>query len=398
MGTRIGMILDQRFPPDIRVENEAASLANAGYEIYLWCYTYSDEPLYEKYHGFHIIRNKISRFWMKKMRAMVSRFPIYTYYLYFKISRFIQKYEIEILHVHDLYLLGAGLKLKKKYGLKIVSDLHENYVEGLKQYTFANTFPGNVIISIKKWYMLEKRWLQQVDRIIVVVEEAINRVSQIGINRSKIYAVQNYLNYKIFESYGIKKGVIDKYIKEEFILSYIGDFDFHRGLHILIEGFAKFINHKSSPIKLLLIGNGRIFKDLKEMVRKLQIGEFVEFTGYEHYTKLGSYIAASDVCAIPHLKSVHTDNTLPHKLCQYMYMKKPVIVSDCDPLRRIVEECKCGLVYTNSNPDDLAEKLEWFYSNRNLLEKLGNSGNRCVVNKYNWQTAEKTLLELYEKI
>ena len=101
MKKRIGMILDQQFPPDARVENEAMSLVKYGYDVYLWCYTYSDEPLYENYKGIHIIRNYISRYWMKKMRALVSSFPIYSYYLAHRISSFIEKYDIDVLHIHD---------------------------------------------------------------------------------------------------------------------------------------------------------------------------------------------------------------------------------------------------------------------------------------------------------
>ena len=34
---RILMLLEKRFPPDIRVENEAASLLEAGHEVHLLC-------------------------------------------------------------------------------------------------------------------------------------------------------------------------------------------------------------------------------------------------------------------------------------------------------------------------------------------------------------------------
>ena len=36
---KILMVLDHEFPPDIRVENEIASLHNAGHEIHVACYT-----------------------------------------------------------------------------------------------------------------------------------------------------------------------------------------------------------------------------------------------------------------------------------------------------------------------------------------------------------------------
>ena len=37
---KIGMILDETFPPDPRVENEAVTLINAGHEVFLFCLTY----------------------------------------------------------------------------------------------------------------------------------------------------------------------------------------------------------------------------------------------------------------------------------------------------------------------------------------------------------------------
>ena len=40
---KIGMILDAKFPPDPRVENEAVSLINAGHEVFIFCLKYSDE-------------------------------------------------------------------------------------------------------------------------------------------------------------------------------------------------------------------------------------------------------------------------------------------------------------------------------------------------------------------
>lgn len=36
-GMNIGMILNRRFSPDIRVEKEARTLINAGYRVHLLC-------------------------------------------------------------------------------------------------------------------------------------------------------------------------------------------------------------------------------------------------------------------------------------------------------------------------------------------------------------------------
>ena len=52
----IGMILDAPFPPDPRVENEAVSLVQAGYQVCLFCLTYGDEPAEEIHEGIRVCR------------------------------------------------------------------------------------------------------------------------------------------------------------------------------------------------------------------------------------------------------------------------------------------------------------------------------------------------------
>ncbi|MDC1375434.1 glycosyltransferase family 1 protein, partial [Polaribacter sp.] len=52
----IGMILDSTFPPDPRVENEAISLVQNGFNVFLFCLKYADEPEYEVLNGIHVKR------------------------------------------------------------------------------------------------------------------------------------------------------------------------------------------------------------------------------------------------------------------------------------------------------------------------------------------------------
>lgn len=392
---KIGMILDQKFPPDIRVENEATSLVKNGYEVFIFCYTYSREADKSRYRNVELRRTHVSRYWIKKMRGLINIVPLYEIFLKNKIIKFIKENNIDVLHVHDLYLLGVCLKVKDKLKIPIVSDLHENYVEGLRHYGFANKFPGKHLISIEKWERAERNWLQRVDKIIVVVEEAAKRLLGTGIDQHKIFAVPNYLNYNDFDKNGIQKQIVNKF-QEHFIVSYIGAFDHHRGINILIKAFAEFIENDIRA-RLLLVGQGKIFGELKKLAESLNIAPYVIFTSYQPADTIVSYIEASHVGVIPHLRTGHTNATLPHKLFQYMYKAKTVIVSDCDPLKRIVDGAGCGKVYDNQNPSSLAAALLWCYQNQKELIQLGRKGRTSVLRKYNWPKAEKKLLSLYEK-
>ena len=73
--------------------------------------------------------------------------------------------------------------------------------------------------------------------------------------------------------------------------------------------------------------------------------EHVRFEGWVEFSRVPSYLAASDVCILPLVRSVQTDAALPHKLFQYMLMGKPVVASACVEMSRVIEESGCGLLF-----------------------------------------------------
>ncbi len=395
---KIGMILDQVFPPDIRVENEGITLAQHGFSVDILCFSYQKDKIKnELFKGIKIHRIYKNKKWVKRGRALINtKFDYYTPFWARQIKKFIRENSIDSLHVHDLYLLGAAFKANETIGIKIIADLHENYVDGLRNYRFANTFPGNILISQKKWIKKEKEWCLRADHLITVIEEAVDRYIKLGLPREKITVVPNYVNIDRFldtEDDTVKINQLQK----KFVALYIGSFDLHRGLESVIMAVPKII--KEIPdFFLVLVGSGRNLNQLKILARNLKISENIAFEGYQPSKTLPSYLKGSSVCLIPHLKTTHTDNTIPHKLFHYMLLKKPVIVSDCDPLVRIVKESDCGLVYQSNQPDKLAACIHHLYHDQPLRQKMGENGYNAVIEKYNWKIGQNNMVKLYKDI
>ncbi len=395
---KIGMFLDQKFYGDLRVENEVQALVFAGFNVTVFCFTFEDKFREDDYFGATIVHIPVSKNIVFKLRGLTNTIiNIYPYYLVKLVKPYIIKHGINILHIHDLYLFEFGLKIKKAIkDITLVGDLHENYVEGLKHYKFANTFPGKYLISIKKWERSEINWCNQYDYLITVIEEAVERYVLLGINRDKFHIVSNYVNIETFKIENINETVIKKF--ENFnTLIYVGGFDLHRGLESTIRAVPGIIK-KVKRFKLILVGEGKNSGDLKNLAKKLKVEEHVSFEGWQPHDLLPSYIKASKVCLIPHLKTNHTDNTIPHKLFQYMLLKKPLLVSNCNPIERIVNETKTGLIFESNNSNHLAEKAIQLFSNDDELTKMGEYGYAAVKSKYNWNETSKNLIKLYDKI
>ena len=395
----IGMILDNEFTGDLRVENEVFSLCNSGFNVFVLCFNHGGKSNLEDFHGGKIVRIDISKFKKNKMKGLTNTiFDFYKMYWARHIKAFVKKYKIDVLHAHDLYMLGPAFRANKSLPAKlpVIGDLHENFPAALKYYKYSTTFPGKYIISIPKWERTEINWVNKADHVITVIEEAKTRYINLGLEKDKISVVANYVNPDFFLEKEAPEHKQGKFIGK-FVISYAGGFDTHRGLESVIRSLS-LLKKEIPNIMLVLIGAGINEEDLKKLTTSLNLENHVSFEGWVLPSKLPAYIDASDVCLIPHLKTEHTDNTLPHKLFQYMLLKKPVLSTNCDPLKRILEETNSGLVYTSNDEADIAKQLKSLYKNPELMKQMGENGKQAVIEKYNWDQTAKTLINLYHDL
>jgi len=81
-----------------------------------------------------------------------------------------------------------------------------------------------------------------------------------------------------------------------------------------------------------------------------------------------------------------------------MVMKKPIIVTDCPPLKRIVEETGSGLVIPSGDYNKMAEAVIKCYENPEISRSMGENGRKAVEEKYNWKREAEKLCALYGRI
>jgi len=394
---RIGMVLKARIPPpDIRVEKEARTLVSAGHEVFLLLERGHEQQVVEEWKG--MILNRVVE--MGFLREKIHR---YTFSFTFRdglwrdaIEKFARDNRVDVLHVHDLPLVGEVLGVGRKLGLPVVADLHENYPAGL-QVWYTNRLKKWTIYNYRRWASYEKKVVSAVDAVIVVVEEAKERVKGLGVDESRIYVVPNTAS-RDREEIPVDEEIIDRY-RDDFVLSYIGGFAPHRGLDTAVMSLQH-LKGKVKGLKLVLVGDrNRAYREyLERLAKSVGCSELVEFTGWQPFEKIWSYIRASDICLVPHARNPHTDSTIPHKIFQYMMVAKPVIVSDCPPLRRVVEESGGGLWFRFDRPEELAARVLELYDDPEKRKEVGLAGQRAFYERFNWDATSRPLLDLYERL
>ena len=172
----IGMVLPNSFPPDIRVEKEARCLIEQGHKVFLLAYQKNGQLKEENVNGIHVVRVSLhnSVFWRVFRYGEFSIFKVHPEWKK-HIQYFIDKFGIEILHIHDLPLVNTGITAAKRRSIPVIADLHENYAEAVKAWNSGKrsilTKIINFIFSPSRWDKHAKTVLQQVKHIIAVIDE-----------------------------------------------------------------------------------------------------------------------------------------------------------------------------------------------------------------------------------
>ena len=384
------MLLQSDFPPDIRLEKEIKSLSKAGYSIRVVCNQY-EKKLNPEYENCTI--DRVKALFKSKLLNKIFNFPIFFNPRFvIKILLNVLGFRPDFIHAHDLPMAPLGLLFGKIFRIPVISDMHENYPAALKAFQ-KKGIVNFVFKNYKAAKILEKYCIKRVDRIITVIDENSQRLINMGVRPEKIYLVSNTVDTQTFAVKSVDQNIVKKY-EGKIILLYTGFISPERGLEVVVKGM-KYLKDKLPEVKLLLVGNGIFLPSLKQIARKEQVAEFVDFINWPGHENLGSYLNISKIGICPQPNNDHWNNSIPHKLFEYMSRSIPVLATDAIPLKRIILETKAGLIYKTDNPGSFAEKvIEMMDSEIDF----GNNGINAVKEKYNWENDAKMLVRLYDEL
>jgi glycosyltransferase involved in cell wall biosynthesis len=359
---KILMVLETEFPSDIRVENEMQALTEAGHEVHLACSTMKNRPERDLFGKSIVHRKKIKSF-IYRSSVGCLKFPFYFNFWRNFIFTLCAQEKFEVIHIHDLPLSQIGIEVKRKFNIRLVIDLHENWPALIKIAPHTQTILGRLLSSNKQWKEYEREVLFKADNIITIIEEARNRVIGLGINSSKVCMVSNTIN---FENLSIQTKNNDS---DALTIFYGGAINSHRGLQIVLETINMCVL-RNIKIRFWIVGDGSFRKELEKISMELKIDTLVSFFGYKPFNEMLEILAESDAAIIPHLRTENNDASSPNKLYQYMYLNKPIISSDCTSLKRIINETNTGFIYKYDAPEELFYLLEKLSGDRKLLTDI----------------------------
>lgn len=299
--------------------------------------------------------------------------------------------DYDVVHYRNIW---DGLLLaqsRRHFGYKTLFE-----VNGLPSIELKYHYPDIEPELLAKIKEQELATLHLSDAIICPSRVTRDFIASLGLSRKLVTVIPNGVSPSDFSPSPLP-------LREENripVLLYVGTLADWQGLDILIKALPYIIEKK--PVRLVMVGRGRSRqrKMLTKQIRKLGVEGSVEIRPAVPHHEIPQLIAQADICVAPlglNDRNV-TQGACPIKVLEYMAAGRPLLASNIPIVRELARDGIDVLMFSPSDPEDLARQALHLLMDIELSQKLVSSASQRALSKFTWHESQKKLLDVYEKL
>ena len=279
----------------------------------------------------------------------------------------------DLVHVHVAYPAGLfALYLKKRKGLEYIISEHDGiYMPGYDNYHVPVQFEKKMVPVIYK----------NAKKIHAVSKSLADALMDLNLSDTKPIAIPNVVNTDVFK-------YREKERSNTFGFIHISSLTNQKNPEGMLEAFS-LVKKKRSDFVLKIIGPAK--GKFKNMIKDLSLDKEVVFMGEIPYADVAKEISNSD--AMVHFTRYETFGCV---IAESLCCGVPVIVSNLDVTRELVTDRVSGLLVTESQVQDLADKIIYF------METGFQINSRQVAEEseqtFNYQRVGKMFDDMYNSV
>lgn len=315
-----------------------------------------------------------------------NMFSIKNFITSFQISKIIRYENYSIVSIHTIlaaFFTRLGIMLSfKKHPLVIntvhgyLFDKNSNFLKKsimIAAEKFVRPVTDNIIVMNSTDYEIAQKYK--------LYRNNLYCINGMGINISKFPLCTDENKTSLRQKYNISKDV--------FLLIYVAEFSKRKNQKFLIDCIKCLHDKGLTNIKLLLLGDGMLFNEMKEYADSLGINNNVIFEGY--IKEVCDYYHMSDICV-----SSSRIEGLPFNIMEAMSTGLPIIASKIKGHIDLVHNRDNGFLYEYNNVNEFCNYVEMLYNDRNLLNNMKISSHN-LSKKYSLESVFPDITQIMMK-
>ncbi|PCH91394.1 MAG: colanic acid biosynthesis glycosyltransferase WcaL [Bacteroidetes bacterium] len=173
-----------------------------------------------------------------------------------------------------------------------------------------------------------------------------------------------------------------------------------KGIEYGIRAIAILLNSgKLSKIHYQIIGDGPLINSLKALTRDLGVESHVSFSGAQTHEYVLEKLQETDIFLMPGIVAKDGRSEAQGLVIQEAQsMEIPVVVSAVGGMAEGMQDGVTGFLVSPKNPEIIAEKLKYLIAQPKKRKEMGENGRKFVTEKFNIQSLNRTLINLYKEL
>ena len=282
----------------------------------------------------------------------------------------------DVVHFHDPEFLICVPKLKRQ-GYRVIYDVHEDVPRQLMSKHWIQPFIRKPLAGLVEWF--ENRMAKKADVILTASTFIMHRFLKIN---KQTLDLRNFPKQSEFEQVQVKKMVPPHAV-------YIGAIATIRGAREMVLAM------ENSDMVLDLAGPLES-SELLPLLHSLPGSANLVYHGVVGRDVATQMMASASVgLALLH-PTINYLDALPTKLYEYMLAGIPVIASDFNVYKAIVEQYECGLCVSPLDISALKNALAFIRTNPDRAVRMGENGRRAALQNFVWEKEKEKLLQVYQ--
>jgi glycosyltransferase involved in cell wall biosynthesis len=320
------MLLENNpYPQDVRVHDEAESLAAAGYAVEVIAPSAPGQPMRERIGAVEVRRFRVFRPQVLTVKGFLLEYLVALPALHLHALRALCR-GAGVLHLHNppdlLFPAGAVYRLA---GRRVVFDHHDLFPEMVRVKTTSRRLEAAARIAERLTYAVA-------DHVLATNESYAEIARRRGKKRSDdVTVVRNAPPDSWLERpvCGRAKAADDGLLR----LGYLGELSDHDGVDSLIRLLVRIQKRGVDP-HLTIIGDGDARPRLEHAVGLEGMTDRVTFTGWLNHDLVPEMLERVDVCVDPAPANEYNHRSTMTKIAEYLCLGQPIVAYDLKETRR----------------------------------------------------------------